>query len=476
MANKAHNCPVYKRCGGCQLQNMDYKSQLSYKQAKVIGLLGKFCHVDEIVGMEHPYHYRNKVQAAFGKDGRGIISGVYQSSSHRIVPIDSCLIEDEKADAVIVTVRRLAASFKLSIFNEKTLKGFLRHVLVKRSFTTGQLMVVLVTGTPVFPSKNNFIEALLKEHPEITTIVQNINDRFTALVLGKKNIVLYGEGRIEDELMGCRFRISPASFYQVNPVQTEKLYSLAMKYLDLRGKETVLDAYCGTGTIGILAAKSGAGKVVGVEINADAVSDARENAALNGVENIEFVCADASDYIRTLALKKTRLDSVIMDPPRAGSTVQFMNAVIKLAPERVVYVSCNPETLARDLLHFSKNGYRVRKITPVDMFPHTNHVETVALLSRKKPDDVIHIDLELDKLDITSAESKATYQEIKDYVLENFGLKVSALYISQVKRKLGIEVVESYNKAKSNNSKVPNCPKEKEDAIVAALKHFGMVK
>lgn len=376
-------CPVYKKCGGCQLQNMEYRDQLRYKQGKVIGLLGKYCRVDDIVGMEYPYHYRNKVQAAFGRDRRGIISGVYQSSSHRIVPIDSCLIEDKKADEIIVTVRKLMTSFKLEPFNDNTLRGFIRHVLVKRSFSTGQIMVVLVTGSAIFPSKNNFIEALLKAHPEITTIVQNINNKFTNLVLGSRSIILHGDGKIIDELMGCHFRISPKSFYQINPVQTEKLYSLAMDCLDLNGKESVLDAYCGTGTIGIVAAKRGAKKVIGVELNADAVKDARENAALNKVQNIEFICDDAGEFITRLAFEKIHLDAVIMDPPRAGSTVQFMKSVIKLAPDKVVYISCNPETLARDLNYFTKNGYKATKITPVDMFPHTNHVECVVCLKRQ---------------------------------------------------------------------------------------------
>ena len=375
-------CPVYKKCGGCQLQNMSYPDQLRYKQGKVIGLLGKYCRVSDIVGMDEPYHYRNKVQAAFGRDRRGIISGVYQSSSHRIVPIDSCLIEDKKADEVIVTVRKLMASFKLEPFNDNTLRGFMRHVLVKSSFKTGQLMVVLVTGTAVFPCKNDFIAALRQAHPEITTIVQNINDRFTNLVLGKRSILLFGEGKIEDELMGCRFRISPKSFYQINPIQTEKLYSLAMDSLRLTGKETVLDAYCGTGTIGIVAAKRGAKKVIGVELNPDAVVDAKENAALNNIENIEFICGDAGDFIMRLAQERVHLDAVIMDPPRAGSTVQFMRAVTKLAPDRVVYVSCNPETLSRDLNYLTKHGYKATKITPVDMFPHTSHVESVVLLER----------------------------------------------------------------------------------------------
>ncbi len=383
MANKAHNCPVYKKCGGCQLQNMEYQAQLSFKQAKVVKLLGRFCRVGEIIGMENPYHYRNKVQAAFGRDRRGVFSGIYQSSSHRIVPVEGCLIEDIKADAVVSSVRRLVRKFGITVYDMESRRGFLRHVLVRRSFSTDQLMVVIVSSAAEFPHKKDFINALLKEHPEITTIVHNVNDRSTALMLGSQSSVLYGDGFIEDELLSCNFRISPKSFYQVNPIQTEKLYSLAMEYLNLKGCETVLDAYCGTGTLGILAARAGAGKVIGVEVNADAVRDAQENAELNGIENIDFICDDASEFITKLADEKQHLDSVIMDPPRAGSTVQFMRSVITLAPDRIVYVSCNPDTLKRDLLYFSKNGYKVRKITPVDMFPHTSHVECVALMSKK---------------------------------------------------------------------------------------------
>lgn len=383
MANNAHNCPVYKKCGGCQLQNMEYAEQLRFKQAKVVGLLGKFCRVGEIIGMENPYHYRNKVQAAFGRDGRGIYSGVYQSSTHRIVPVEGCMIEDEKADRIIASARRLVKRFNITVYDMNSKRGFLRHVLVRRSFATGQLMVVIVSSAAEFPHKKDFVAALLKEHPEITTIVHNVNNRSTALMLGYQSFVLYGNGFIEDELLSCRFRISPKSFYQVNPIQTEKLYSLAMEYLSLKGSETVLDTYCGTGTLGILASRAGAGKVIGVEVNADAVRDAKVNAELNGIENIEFVCGDASEFLMRLADEKQHLDSVIMDPPRAGSTVQFMRSVVALAPDRIVYVSCNPDTLKRDLLYFSKNGYKVRKITPVDMFPHTSHIECVTLLSRK---------------------------------------------------------------------------------------------
>lgn len=376
-------CPVRKKCGGCQLTNLTYAQQLEYKQRTVIKLLGKFCHVDPIIGMDEPYHYRNKVQAAFGRTRSGmIISGVYQSSTHNIVKVDSCLIEDKKADEIIVTVRELIKSFHLTVFDDKTGVGFLRHVLVKRAFGTGEIMVVLVTGSAVFKSKNNFCKALLKAHPEITTIVQNINDSYTSLVLGEREIVLYGDGYITDNLLGFSFRVSPKSFYQINYSGTQILYGKAMEFASLDGTQTVLDAYSGVGTIGIIASKN-AKKVLSVELNKDAVRDAKINAAINNVKNIRFFCADATEFIQGAAEQKEKIDVVLMDPPRAGSTVRFMKSVCMLAPEKIVYVSCNPETLARDLTYFSSNGYKVKKIQPVDMFPHTNHVECVSLLHRK---------------------------------------------------------------------------------------------
>ncbi|MBR2043384.1 MAG: 23S rRNA (uracil(1939)-C(5))-methyltransferase RlmD [Clostridia bacterium] len=380
--SKGNGCPYYKKCGGCHLQNMTYAQQLSFKQVKAIKLLGRFCRLNEIIGMENPVHYRCKVQAAFGKDKSGIISGVYQSSTHKIVPIDSCMIEDEKADEIIVTIRKLLKSFKLKPFDEDNMTGFLRHVLVRRGYYTGQIMVVLVTGTPVFPSSRSFVNALLQRHPEITTIVQNVNDKFTSLVLGEKTVTLYGEGYIEDAIDGYVFRISPRSFYQVNPVMTERLYSKAIEYMGLTGKETVIDTYCGTGTIGILASKN-AGRVIGVEVNADAVRDAKFNASRNNVKNIDFFTADASDFMVEMAKAGEKAEVVIMDPPRAGSDKRFINAAVTLGPEKIVYVSCNPETLARDLNCFVQNGYKVKRIQPVDMFPHTHHIECACLLIRK---------------------------------------------------------------------------------------------
>lgn len=467
-------CPVAKKCGGCQLTNMTYEQQLSFKQSRVIKLLGKFCHVDEIMGMKEPFHYRNKVQAAFGQTKGGqIISGVYQSSTHHIVKVDSCLIEDKKADDIIVTIRELIKSFKLSVFNDKNGKGFLRHVLIKRAFGTDEIMVVLVTGTAEFKSKNNFCKALLERHPEITTIIQNVNNNYTSLVLGEKQMVLYGDGYIVDELLGYKFRISPKAFYQINYKGTEILYKKALEFADINKDEVVIDAYSGVGTIGIIASQF-AKEVISVELNKDAVKDAKINAAINKLKNIRFFCADATQFLLDAAKENIRVDVVLMDPPRAGSTVAFMKSVCELAPEKVIYISCNPDTLARDLIYFIKNGYRVMKIQPIDMFPHTSHIETVVLLSQRRPDTHNDIKLDLSELDVTAAETKATYQEIKNYVLYKHGLKVSSLYISQVKAKCGIIERENYNKGKEGH-RVPKCPKEKEEAIMDALKHFNLI-
>ena len=383
MSKTVLKCPHAKKCGGCQLQNMEYRRQLSFKQVKVIKLLGKYRHVDEIVGMEHPYHYRNKVQAAFGERNGEIISGIYQSSTHKIVPVDRCLIEDEKADEIIVTVRKLLKSFKLRAFNDVTMKGFLRHVLIKRGFSSGEIMVVLVTSVMDFPKEESFVNALLTRHPEITTVVQNVNSKRTSLLLGEESRVLFGTGYIEEDLCGFRFRISPKAFYQINPTQTEILYHKALEFAALTGKETVLDAYCGTGTIGIIASPKSK-RVVGVELNGDAVCDAKENAALNGVENIEFYEDDAGRFMVKAARKGTKYDVVIMDPPRAGASLDFLKCLVTLAPKRVVYISCNPETQTRDVAFLVKNDYRVKKIQPVDMFPHTEHVECIVSLTRKE--------------------------------------------------------------------------------------------
>lgn len=458
------------------MQNMSYPRQLQWKQRKVEKLLGKFGRVQPIIGMETPYHYRNKVQAAFAlTQNKRIISGVYQSSTHRVVPVEHCMTEDQKADEIIGTIRGMMHQFKLTPYNEDTGRGFLRHVLVKRGFSSNQIMVVLVTGTPVFPSKNHFVAALREKHPEITTILMNVNPYQTSMVLGENEKVLYGDGTIEDILCGCVFRISAKSFYQINPVQTEILYQKAIAFAGLTGKETVIDAYCGIGTIGLVAAKD-AGQVIGVEVNRDAVKDAIANAKRNGIKNAYFYHADAGRFMTEMAKEGQTAEVVMMDPPRAGSDLAFLSSLAALSPKRIVYISCNPETQERDLSYLVQHGYQVKAIQPVDMFPHTNHVETVVLLSKLQTKQHIEINLDMDELDLTGAESKASYDEIKSYVKEHTGLTVSSLNIAQVKQKCGIIERENYNKPKSENSSQPKCTPEKEQAIKSALKHFDMLE
>lgn len=375
-------CPSASACGGCKWIDKNYKEQLQEKQSRIRKLLEPYCKPEGIIAMEQPAHYRNKVHAAFGEDRKhNIISGIYEEKSHRIVPVDSCYIENQKADEIIVSIREMLRSFKIRPYNEDTGYGLLRHVLIRTGHVTGQIMVVLVLASPIMPSKNNFVKALLKHHPEITTIVVNVNDRDTSMVLGDREQVLYGKGYIEDELCGKIFRISPKSFYQVNSVQTEKLYRKALEYAGLTGKETVLDAYCGTGTIGIIASEKAA-RVIGVELNRDAVKDAISNAKRNHISNIRFYCNDAGKFLMEMAEQQEQLDVLLMDPPRSGSDESFLNAVFMVRPQKIVYISCNPDTLVRDLQFLQKKGYRAEKCVGVDMFPFTGHVETVVLLTQ----------------------------------------------------------------------------------------------
>ena len=363
---------------------MPYQDQLRKKQKITEGLLKKLGKVEPIIGMEDPYYYRNKVHAAFGRDRKGnVISGIYEEKSHRIVSVDDCMIEDKKSQEIIRTIRGMLKSFKIKTYDEDTGYGLLRHVLVRRGFSTGEIMVVLVTVSPIFPSKNNFVKALRKEHSEITTVVLNVNDRQTSMVLGDRNIVLYGPGFIKDRLMGLTFRISPSSFYQVNPVQTEVLYGKAMEFAAMTGKERVIDAYCGTGTIGIIASRN-ARDVIGVELNRDAIRDARMNARENKIRNVRFVPGDAGWFMEGMAAEGEKVDVVLMDPPRAGSDRKFLHSLLSLSPEKIVYVSCNPETLARDLAYLTKRDYLVKKMQPVDMFPVTDSVEVVCLLENRR--------------------------------------------------------------------------------------------
>lgn len=391
MEKKQQNlCPVSKKCGGCQFADMPYPEQLKRKQRQAEQLLKTFGKVGPIIGMEEPAHYRNKVHAVFDfQKGKGIVSGIYQEKSHRVIPVESCLLENEKADEIILSVRELAKSFKYKAYNEDSGYGLLRHVLVRVGHATGEIMVVLVLGSPILPSKNHFVKELCKLHPEITTILINVNSKRTSMVLGEKEQVIYGKGYIEDELCGRRFRISAKSFYQVNSVQTEVLYQKALSYAALTGEETVVDAYCGIGTIA-LAAAGQAKKVIGVELNKDAVRDAVTNAKINQIKNTDFYQNDAGRFLTQMAEAGEKVDVVFLDPPRSGSTEAFLDALLRISPKRVVYISCEPETLARDLRYLTrKSGYRVQEITPVDMFPFTGNIEAVCLLSKLNVEHVL---------------------------------------------------------------------------------------
>ena len=377
-----------KNCGGCPLLELPYADQLKQKEEKVRALLGRYGPVHPIRGMETPYHYRNKVISTFaaGQGGK-LVSGIYAAGTHKVLPVERCLLEDEVLDTVLEAVRAAAAACRYQPFREDQGTGLLRHCLLRRGAATGQVMVVLVTAQPILPGAKNFVRALLAEAEKrqvpVTTIVQNYNPRRTSVVLGEQEKVLYGKGFILDELCGKTYALSPRSFYQVNPVQTAVLYGLAVEAAQLTGREVVLDAYCGIGTIGLTAANR-AKQVVGVELNRDAVRDAIGNAKHNGVKNARFFAADATAWICEAAAAGERADVIFMDPPREGSTPQFIESVARMAPRRVVYVSCNPETMARDLALLTKKGYRAEGFTPVDMFPNSEHIEVVCALSRQE--------------------------------------------------------------------------------------------
>ena len=375
-------CSCFKRCGGCQLDK-PYAEQIEWKQAKEDRMLSRFCRPKQIIAMSNPYNYRNKVQTVYKVNGsKHIVSGVYQSSKRSVVLTDDCFLEDIRAQQIIATLKDLMADFRILPYNEESGQGLLKHTLIRTSQTTGEVMLVLVTASPVFPAKKNFVHAITEKHPYITTIIQNINKGTTPLTLGDRDIIMYGKGYITDELCGCRFRVSPHSFYQVNPEQTEKLYAQAISCAELKKGDKVIDAYCGTGTIGLIAAKSGA-DVAGVELNAEAVKDAVSNAKLNKLDNIRFYNEDAGEFMTKLAEAGESCDTVFLDPPRAGTTEEFVDSLGKLRPEKIVYVSCKIETLERDLKLLAKIGYKAQLIQPVDMFPHTTGIENVVLLKRK---------------------------------------------------------------------------------------------
>ncbi len=376
-------CPVSKKCGGCVSIGRDYQETLKEKEEYVRKYLKSYVGLGGIEGMENPYHYRNKVHAAFAhiRDGRKErnVSGIYQEGTHKVVSIQDCLIENEKADEIIADILKMIKSFKIKVYDEDSEYGLLRHVLVRTAHKTGEVMVVLVLASHIFPGKNNFVKALLLKHPEITTIIVNVNDRHTSYVLGDREIVIYGKGYIEDELCGKKFRISSKSFYQVNSEQTEKLYAKAVEMANLTGRERVVDAYCGIGTIGIIASGK-AKEVISVESNSEAVHDAKINARENGIRNISFYLNDASVFLGNMAARKEKIEVLFMDPPRSGSTEEFMASAVSMSPGRIVYISCNPETLSRDLNYFTVHGYKAKEAEAFDMFPFTDDAEAIVLL------------------------------------------------------------------------------------------------
>ena len=488
-------CPVARQCGGCQLQMMSYEAQLHFKERKVYNNLRRIGGMENlrlpeqadgvsvdntivmepILGMEHPWRYRNKAQFPFGRDKDGrIIAGFYAGRTHHIVEAEDCLLGVEENAIILDIIKKIMEEYQIAPYDEETHKGLIRHALIRKGFSNGELMVCLVINGKKLPHADIFVERL-KEVPGMTSISYNINQEKTNVILGAELVNLYGPGYITDKIGNVSYQISPLSFYQVNPVQTEKLYGTALEYAGLTGGETVWDLYCGIGTISLFLAQK-AKKVYGVEIVPPAIEDARRNAALNGMENVEFFVGKAEEVLpREYEKNQVYADVIVVDPPRKGCDSVCLDTIVRMQPKRVVYVSCDSATLARDVKYLGERGYEVERVRCCDMFGMSGHVETVVLLSQQKPDDTIEIDLDLDELDATSAELKATYQEIKDYVLKEFGLKVSSLYISQVKRKCGIEVGENYNLPKSENARVPQCPKEKEDAIKAALKYFAMI-
>ncbi|MCI6430954.1 MAG: 23S rRNA (uracil(1939)-C(5))-methyltransferase RlmD [Oliverpabstia sp.] len=475
-------CPYARQCGGCQIQALSYEKQLEYKENKIRNNLiriGGFSAdelpMEPIIGMENPFHYRNKAQFPVGVDKEGnIVTGFYAGRTHSIVNNRRCYLGVEVNEKILDIVVDYMEKYHVPAYEESSGKGLVRHVLIRYGFHSKEIMVCLVVNGNRLPASEHLVEELRKI-PGMTSITMNVNRERTNVILGREVKLLWGQTYITDMIGNIKYQISPLSFYQVNPVQTEKLYGKALEFADLSGGETVWDLYCGIGTISLFLAQK-AKQVYGVEIVPAAIEDARRNAALNGIKNAEFYVGKAEEVLPEKYEKQgIYADVIVVDPPRKGCEESVLHTMVKMQPKRIVYVSCDSATLARDLKWLCGNGYEIQRIVGCDMFSETVHVETVVLLSQQKPDDVIEVDLDLDELDITSAESKATYQEIKDYVLKEFGLKVSTLYISQIKRKCGIEVGEHYNFSQKENQRVPQCPKEKEDAIRAALEHFAMI-
>ena len=467
-------CPYYGRCGGCDFQHLTYPEELRAKRQRVQDAItrlgGAAVEVEEILGAKDPTHYRNKSQYPVGADGA---IGFFRERSHQVVAVERCLIQRPEADRTAEAVRAWMRRYKISAYDETTGKGLVRHVYVRVN-RAGEILCCLVVNGRGVPREPELAALVRAAAPGTVGVLINSNTRKGNVVLGERYRTVWGQDYLMDTLRGLTFKLSVPSFYQVNPAQTEVLYGKALEFAALTGTETVLDLYCGIGTITLCMAGT-AKRVIGAEIVPEAIRDAEENAARNGIENADFFCGDAADVAARLEAQGLRPDVVTVDPPRKGLAPEVICSVAAMGPDRVVYVSCDPATLGRDVKLFAQTGYALTRACAVDMFPGTRHVETVVLLSKLNTKQHIEVELNLDELDLTSAESKATYDEIKAYVLEKHGLKVSSLYISQVKRKCGLDVGQNYNLPKKEDAKVPQCPPKKEAAIMEALKHFQIL-
>lgn len=476
------DCPVAGPCGGCSLRHLDYAAELRAKQESVLDAFrrigGLEVSVLDILPSPEVDRYRNKVQFPVGVDKNGApCIGFYAGRTHRIVPCPDCKLQPGVLNEIGNALCAFFAQQGIRPYDEQSGKGLVRHIFLRRGAHSGQIMVCLVCTRAKLPHAEQLCTALREQFPAISTILLNVNAKNTNVILGGENHILYGPGYIEDTLCGVPVRLGPLSFYQVNTLAAERLYGVAAQYAQLTSDDALLDLYCGMGTIGLSMADQ-CRELIGVEIVPEAIESAKANAARMGeavAAKSRFFCADAGQAATQLAAEGLHPDIVMLDPPRKGCDEATLSAVVRMAPRRVVYVSCNPATAARDAAWLEKNGYHAEKVQPVDLFPRTKHCEAVLLLTKLNVERHIEVDVSMDELDVTAAESKATYNEIRDYVWGHHQLKVSNLYIAQVKQKHGIIERENYHKAKNENAKQPQCPKEKEDAIVEALKHFQMI-
>lgn len=477
------DCPVAGPCGGCSLRHLDYAAELRAKQESVLDAFRRIGGLEvpvlDILPSPEVDRYRNKVQFPVGVDKNGApCIGFYAGRTHRIVPCPDCKLQPGVLNEIGNALCAFFAQQGIRPYDEQSGKGLVRHIFLRRGAHSGQIMVCLVCTRAKLPHAEQLCAVLREQFPAISTILLNVNAKNTNVILGSENHILYGPGYIEDTLCGVPVRLGPLSFYQVNTLAAERLYGVAAQYAQLTPDDTLLDLYCGMGTIGLSMADQCRG-LIGVEIVPEAIESAKANAARMGeavAAKSRFFCADAGQAATQLAAEGLHPDIVMLDPPRKGCDEATLSAVVRMAPRRVVYVSCNPATAARDAAWLEQNGYHAEKVQPVDLFPRTKHVECVIALSKGEIDSKkVRVEFSLEGMDTSGLQKGATYPEIKARVLEQTGLKVSSLYISQVKQKCGLEVRENHHKAKSENTKQPQCPKEKEDAIVDALRHFQMI-